>query len=942
MRITALDTETTGLWWSHGTSVFSLGLSEQSGQKKPFFQFWNWPINPVSRRRRDLGKYPQDPSSPLNCFTPSELTDLRSRFTDDDELVIIQNARFDVKALCELGVFDWNAPCDPSFWKNIVDLKHLAHLNCSTDAEFGASLKDLTPKYLQRNYKSQDDLAALVQKCRDFVQRHCEPKTLGKRKADKRSYPPLFRLPAESYSETGLLSAYLNPEPLHGLWRLASPSDPATCPGRDKFYACDYWLPGALFRAATDDPGCTSHRSLINHAVLARIASEKPVLPNDNDPPLFNALLQTFTPAELKSMLPSGIYGKVHHMSVVDAYLQDDCNNTLDLALGFLGVLTDRHGDSLERLLSMNRDCLSALWRMEIPGTPIHAQALTSAINTCSEWTDRLWQVMHILSNGICPSDSQPTDTQVRQVLFEYFALDSVKQTKNKANPLDSVDAGVLVALKKSLADSTPAWVEPVTDADGDTVALPQGLVDYLNGIAQVPFVVSPDVCEGLQPWCTQSPLPDGTLLDSATGEPIDHRYRANLFLGILLASKKHNKKHGDLVGYQTKSLPRKSRAYKVNTDTSVSPFQPLLFASYDEAGTATTRLGCREPNLMNVAKAMNPFEKDFPDVSYYLSESPSVRGIFGPPAGYFWYPMDYSQLQLRIFAAASQEASLQQAFLDGWDAHDYMAHRIFNLPEGVKPEDAQRRIAKNVNFGFIFGAGEAKIDATAGRPGLYQDVLRLFPNAHKFIERTKEGIRRDGCVYTLGGYPLAIPLRSNKWRPDVLAPAAHAGVNYIVQGTEGEIVKLGIALCHKFLYCGMSVLDLIETCRVGSSNPHGSTDVEIFLDRHPLLRYLWLLRLVKSFDGRIVLQVHDENVFQLPKTVGTSTFAFGGSPLAMHCIGNAGLRPLVIPWLLKILMELAGQVYGVVTPVDADLVRKFWNKKEHVDFTPLTSLAEN
>lgn len=923
MRITALDTETTGLWWSHGTSVFSLGMQEQIDQKKPRFIFWNWPINPVSRKRRDLGKYPQDPSNPLNCFTPSELADLRSRFTNDGELVIIQNARFDVKALCELGVFDWNDPCEPSFWKNILDLKHLAHLNCSTDAEFGASLKDLTPKYLERNYQSQDDLAALVQKCRDFVQRHSEPKTLGKRKADKRSYPVLFRLPAESYSETEYLSAHLNPEPLYGLWRLATPSDPATCPGKDKHYMSDYWLPGAVSRVAGSAWLHTSQGHLPGNPLVA-IATEQPVVPSDNYPPLFNALLQTFTPSELKAMLPSGTYGKVHHKAIVDAYLEDDCRNTLDLACGYLSVLTERHGEDLERLLAMNRRIAAAIWRMEVTGTPLHSQSLTSAINTCEGWTERLWTTMFFLSGGICPIDSQPTDTQVRQVLFDYFALDSVKQTKNKANPLDSVDAGVLVALKKNLADSTPDWVEPVTDSDGDVVALPEGLVGYLNGTIGSPFTDD-----------------QGDLLDSATGNPIDHRYRANLFLGILLASKKHNKKHSDLVGYRTKSLRRCKRAYAFNTDTSVSPLQALLFASYDEAGTATTRLGCREPNLMNIAKAMNPFEKDFPDVSYYLSESPSIRGIFGPPKGYLWYPMDYSQLQLRIFAAASGETSLQQAFLDGWDAHDYMAHRIFNLPDGVKPEDAQRRIAKNVNFGFIFGAGESKIDATAGRPGLYQDVLRLFPNAHKFIERTKEGIRRDGCVYTLGGYPLAIPLRSNKWRPDVLAPAAHAGVNYIVQGTEGEIVKLGIALCHEFLYCGVSMHHLIESHYAhGGVNAPPSECVDDFLDRHPLLRQLWHLRLVKSFDGRMVMQVHDENVFQLPERIHPDTFAFGGSKTAMDCIHDNGLRPLLIPWCLKLLMEFAGTVYGVVTPVDADLVTKHWNKKTHIDFSPLVSMA--
>jgi DNA polymerase-1 len=161
------------------------------------------------------------------------------------------------------------------------------------------------------------------------------------------------------------------------------------------------------------------------------------------------------------------------------------------------------------------------------------------------------------------------------------------------------------------------------------------------------------------------------------------------------------------------------------------------------------------------------------------------------------------------------------EAFNKGWDAHDYTARRIFYLKDDETPSSGQRRIAKNVNFGFIFGASPKKIESTAGQPGLWSVVCEMFPNAHDFIQQQKDLIRMGEPVRTIGGYPLDVPTRFNHWK-GTHESAAHAAVCYIVQGSEGEIVKRAMRKCDDYL--------------------------------------------VSSFPaGRLVMQVHDEISFDMP-----------------------------------------------------------------------------
>lgn len=197
------------------------------------------------------------------------------------------------------------------------------------------------------------------------------------------------------------------------------------------------------------------------------------------------------------------------------------------------------------------------------------------------------------------------------------------------------------------------------------------------------------------------------------------------------------------------------------------------LFPSINPTGTGTLRVSGSNPNPQNVGKGK---EQELDDGTKIIDFK--LRSVFGPQHGRIWYALDYDQLQLRIFAKASGEKRMMKAFDDGYDFHTWMGCEIFQ----VAPDQLtklQRRVAKNVNFGYIFGAGPKKIEATAGMPGLSTKLAKMFPIVDDFMKETIDFVRRYGYVFTLGGYRLAVEKAK-----------AYSGVCIIVQGTEGEIVK--------------------------------------------------------------------------------------------------------------------------------------------------------
>lgn len=230
-------------------------------------------------------------------------------------------------------------------------------------------------------------------------------------------------------------------------------------------------------------------------------------------------------------------------------------------------------------------------------------------------------------------------------------------------------------------------------------------------------------------------------------------------FLKELLTSKAYVSGARYLRGY-------KQLAYRI------LPGFITLYTSLNQVGAATNRFTSSNPNGQNVGK------KNKYDVADREIVVPKMRDVFCPAPGKVWYSIDYSQIELRVFAAVSDEKSLMDALLAGYDFHGYVASRIFNV-ELHAVTDAQRTIAKNVNFALIFGAKEKKVNATAGIDNAYELFATQFPNAHKFMAKVIQDVEKHGYVRTIDGYRLSVPIET-----------PYKGVNYMVQGTAGRIIK--------------------------------------------------------------------------------------------------------------------------------------------------------
>jgi DNA polymerase I len=184
------------------------------------------------------------------------------------------------------------------------------------------------------------------------------------------------------------------------------------------------------------------------------------------------------------------------------------------------------------------------------------------------------------------------------------------------------------------------------------------------------------------------------------------------------------------------------------------------IHPSWNQTGTKFTRYSSSNPNGQNISKkAVIP-----------------LRKVYGPPSGYVWLDPDYSQLELRIFAAVAQDEGMLAAFARGEDFHGYTATRMYGLPPGEITAE-QRRYAKAVNFKIIYG----------GLKNSPPEYAQQFPRAAEFMRECERKVRELGYVETLGGRRIYVD-------PD----RPYVAVDAICQGTAGEIVKLAMLKLHE------------------------------------------------------------------------------------------------------------------------------------------------
>ena len=280
------------------------------------------------------------------------------------------------------------------------------------------------------------------------------------------------------------------------------------------------------------------------------------------------------------------------------------------------------------------------------------------------------------------------------------------------------------------------------------------------------------------------------------------------------------------------RSLSKLKSTYTDKLPEQINEKTGRVHTSYHQAVAATGRLSSQDPNLQNI-----PIR---------TPEGRRIRQAFIAPPGCVLLAADYSQIELRIMAHLSEDDGLLSAFASDKDIHQATAAEVLGVPiDAVTPE--QRRSAKAVNFGLIYGMSAFGLAKQLGIPrGTAQEYIDLYfaryPGVRRYMEQTRAYAREKGFVETVFGRRLYLP-DINARNKQFQQAAERAAINAPMQGTAADIIK-------------RAMISVDRMC-------------------------------TETRGARLIMQVHDELVLEVEQTrVEEVTAAIRG-----HMMGAAELR---------------------------------------------------
>lgn len=260
------------------------------------------------------------------------------------------------------------------------------------------------------------------------------------------------------------------------------------------------------------------------------------------------------------------------------------------------------------------------------------------------------------------------------------------------------------------------------------------------------------------------------------------------------------------------RGLAKLKSTYADKLPKMIHPATGRVHTHYAQAAVVTGRLSSSDPNLQNIPVR--------------TAEGRKIREAFIAPPGKRIISADYSQIELRIMAHISGDASLKRAFAEGEDVHRATASEIFGVARDAVTSE-QRRYAKVINFGLIYGMSAFGL---ASNLGIERDAAKhyidtyfaRYPGVAAYMERTRVEAKQHGYVQTAFGRRL--------WLPEINSPngprrqgAERAAINAPMQGTAADLIKMAMV------------------------------DISAWLHRDGL-------------QSRMVMQVHDELVLEVPE----------------------------------------------------------------------------
>ena len=236
------------------------------------------------------------------------------------------------------------------------------------------------------------------------------------------------------------------------------------------------------------------------------------------------------------------------------------------------------------------------------------------------------------------------------------------------------------------------------------------------------------------------------------------------------------------------RNLLKLKNTYTDKLGDQVSDISNRLHTSYNQTITITGRLSSSSPNLQNI-----PIRTD---------DGKKIRSAFIPRDGYKLFSADYSQIELRIMAHLAKDPAMIESFLTGEDIHSSTAKKVFNIKE--EPSSEQRRAAKAINFGLIYGisayglAKQLKIDNVEAK-GIIDTYFAKYKRVKEFMEELKELASKQEYVETMHGRKVFLPNISHS-NFQVRSAAERTAINAPIQGTAADIIKIAMINIKEWL----------------------------------------------------------------------------------------------------------------------------------------------
>jgi len=227
------------------------------------------------------------------------------------------------------------------------------------------------------------------------------------------------------------------------------------------------------------------------------------------------------------------------------------------------------------------------------------------------------------------------------------------------------------------------------------------------------------------------------------------------------------------------RGMAKLKSTYTDNLPLQINPDTGRIHTSYHQAVAATGRLSSQDPNLQNIPIRTH--------------EGRRIRQAFIAPPGHSLVAADYSQIELRIMAHLSGDATLLRAFAEDRDVHQATAAEVFSTPLDQVSAD-QRRSAKAINFGLMYGMSAfglaRQLGIGRGDAQKYMDLyFERYPGVRRYMEETRRQARETGYVETVFGRRLYLPEIQSR-NAALRQYAERSAINAPMQGTAADIIK--------------------------------------------------------------------------------------------------------------------------------------------------------